>query len=113
MSNRSPISRLIVGLLFLVFAFLQWNDSNAVAWAIMYVVTGLLTLATARLAVPLVVLAAASVACLGGAGWVATHTIINPGCMIGTDIPGPALCGAWLGWLAFGAWRRTRLTPAS
>ena len=96
----------VVAVFFLTAAALQYNDTNAAVWATMFVVTGFLT-ATARLRTPAkawkFATITASAACLIGAGWVATHEILNPGCMIGTDVPGPTLCGLWLGGLALAA----------
>lgn len=89
------------GCLFLLFAALQYNDSNAAVWAAMFTVTGLLTLARAFNRAPRALLWTVSAACLAGAIWTATHEILNPGCMIGTDVPGPTLCAIWLAVLAW------------
>ena len=100
---------LLPGLLFLAAAALQYNDSNALVWAAMYVATGAITLACAFFPVPRMLPAVAAGLCLLGAAWTATHEIRNPGCMIGTDVPGPVICGLWLAVLA---WKWLRPGPA-
>jgi hypothetical protein len=100
----------IAGAVFGVFAALQFNDSNSGMWIAMFAGTALLTWLTAAKRAPLVLLALAAVACLGIAGWTASIEFNNPGCRIGTDVPGPTLCGIWLGWLA---WRTRGINGAA
>lgn len=97
--------------LFFGFALLQYNDSNAAVWAVMFTLTGLLTLARAFQRAPRTLLWAVSAACLAGAIWTATHEILNPGCMIGTDVPGPSLCALWLGGLAWRMGKKRNSAP--
>lgn len=95
-----------IGILFLGFAALQHNDSNALVWASMYIVTAGLTFAAALGKAPRFLLITVSVVCLAGAAWTANHEICNTGCRIGTDVPGPVMCGLLLGGLAIRSSRR-------
>lgn len=106
------LTTLIAGILFLLFATLQYNDSDAGWWAAMFVATGAITLASLRFRLPRALPVVLGLAFLGVAGWIATREYINPGCMIKTDIPGPALCGTWLLWLAFKQNRQQATAPA-
>jgi hypothetical protein len=94
---------LIAGGVFIGLAGLQYNDSNALVWAAMYLVTGAITLARAFRPVPRWLPALAAAACFAGAAWTATHEILNPGCLIGSDVPGPLLCGVLLAVVAWKA----------
>ena len=95
------IALIIAGSLFALFACLQFNDSNSGLWIVMYISTSLLTWLTLGRWVPSGLLALGAMACLAIAGWTASIEFNNPGCRIGTDIPGPVLCGLWLAWLAW------------
>lgn len=90
------------------FAALQMNDSHSGAWIFMYAATAILTWASLGRFLPRFVLIAGSLACFLGAAWTASIEFNNPGCRIGTDVPGPVVCGLWLAWLAWMAPGKTR-----
>lgn len=92
---------IIAGFVFAVFTALQLNDSNSGLWIAMFAGTALLSWLRAANRAPILLLALGSAVCLGIAGWTASIEFNNPGCRIGTDVPGPTLCGLWLGWLAW------------
>lgn len=91
----------LAGALFMTGAALQYNDSNSGLWIAMYLATAVLSWLAAGKWAPAKLLASAAVACLAIAGWTASIEFNNPGCRIGTDIPGPAVCACWLAWLAW------------
>ncbi|MFM7181604.1 MAG: hypothetical protein ACKO2G_09090 [Verrucomicrobiales bacterium] len=95
------IALIIAGTVFAIFAALQFNDSNSGIWIAMFFGTALLSWLKAGKLSPFWLLAVSTLACLGLAGWTASIEFKNPGCRIGTDIPGPVLCALWLGWLTW------------
>ena len=92
---------LIAGFVFLGFAGLQYNDSNAGIWATMFALTGIASFLKIKYRPPATLIWLGSLCCFLGAVWTASHEIYNPGCMIKTDVPGPLLCAFWLGFLAW------------
>jgi hypothetical protein len=92
---------IIGGIVFAIFATLQFNDSNSGMWIAMFSGTAVLSWLKAGKWAPFWLLALGAATCLAIAGWTATIEFNNPGCRIGTDVPGPTLCGLWLGWLAW------------
>jgi len=109
-SSNLPMRRacLIAGICFLVFTGLQYNDRDAWWWAVMFFSTAVVSFAAWRRPLPALLPAVLGIVCLGVAGWVATQEYLNPGCMIGSDIPGPTLCGLWLLTLA---WFQRKKSP--
>ena len=97
----------IAGVIFAVFAALQFNDSNSGLWIAMFAGTAVLSWLRAANRAPFLLLALGAAACLAIAGWTASIEFNNPGCRIGTDVPGPTLCGLWLGWLAWASRGKT------
>ena len=102
MKTRKPL-HLTMGVLLIAAAALQYNDRDALAWAAMYALAAAVTFWRAFRPPPLVLAGAAAILCFGAAAWTASREYLNPGCMIGSDVPGPLACGLWLAYVAYSA----------